>query len=205
MKWGSMKGLLLAAVLAASPVLAQEMPDIGFKSVGRGRPLAASVYDFKDVGPNWIREFGSAIRPGSPVPAQWLSPGRFAEELQAVAARYLHEPGLLRRQSALDRSALLPLQQPDGDGVSTRDLAQPPPVNTSTKDADAPWGHCEISYPREAIVSPYGFKTAQEHYEALLKETQGRGGPNVYTYAEEFPAVERTASRSARHAPGPTK
>ena len=43
--------------------------------------------------------------------------------------------------------------------------------------------------PREAIVSPYGFKTAQEHYEALLAETTKRGGPSVYTY-ENFPNAE---------------
>jgi hypothetical protein len=45
----------------------------------------------------------------------------------------------------------------------------------------ASWGHCEIDYPREAIVSPYPFKTAQEHYEALLAETTAHGGPTVYT------------------------
>ena len=43
--------------------------------------------------------------------------------------------------------------------------------------------------PREAIVSPYGFKTAQEHYEALKAETTKRGGPSVYTY-ENFPNAE---------------
>ncbi len=32
-------------------------------------------------------------------------------------------------------------------------------------------------------MSPYPFKTAQEHYEALLKETHGRGGPTEHTYA----------------------
>ncbi len=47
--------------------------------------------------------------------------------------------------------------------------------------ASASWGHCEIDYPREAIVSPYPFKTAQEHYEALLAETAAKGGPTVYT------------------------
>ena len=45
----------------------------------------------------------------------------------------------------------------------------------------ATWGHCELDYPRAAIVSPYPFKTAQEHYEALLAETRSRGGPTVYT------------------------
>ena len=42
----------------------------------------------------------------------------------------------------------------------------------------AAWGHGDRDYPREAIVSPYPFKTAQEHYEALLAETTKRGGAN---------------------------
>ena len=33
----------------------------------------------------------------------------------------------------------------------------------------------------EAIVSPYKFRTAQAHYEALLAETRARGGPRVQT------------------------
>jgi len=56
---------------------------------------------------------------------------------------------------------------------------------------NAPWGFCERDYPREAIVSPYPFKTAQQHYEALLAETKAHGGPNKYTYAN-FPAAEWT-------------
>jgi hypothetical protein len=47
----------------------------------------------------------------------------------------------------------------------------------------AAWGHCDRDYPREAIVSPYPFATAQAHYEALLEETRGRGGPTEHTYA----------------------
>jgi hypothetical protein len=47
----------------------------------------------------------------------------------------------------------------------------------------AAWGYCDRDYPREAIVSPYGFSTAQEHYEALLAETRQRGGPTEHTYA----------------------
>ena len=47
----------------------------------------------------------------------------------------------------------------------------------------AAWGYCDRDYPRAAIVSPYGFATAQEHYEALLAETRGRGGPTQHTYA----------------------
>jgi hypothetical protein len=51
----------------------------------------------------------------------------------------------------------------------------------SNPPTSASWGHCDIDYPREGIVSPYPFETAQEHYEALLAETQANGGPTVYT------------------------
>ena len=50
----------------------------------------------------------------------------------------------------------------------------------------AAWGHCDRDYPREAIVSPYPFKTAQEHYEALLAETTKRGGANQRPTAEQL-------------------
>ncbi|MEY4760573.1 MAG: hypothetical protein RLZZ200_429 [Pseudomonadota bacterium] len=45
----------------------------------------------------------------------------------------------------------------------------------------AAWGHCDRDLPRKAIVSPYGFKTAQSHYEALLAETKSQGGPTKHT------------------------
>ena len=48
--------------------------------------------------------------------------------------------------------------------------------------ASAAWGYCDRDYPRESIVSPYKFKTAQAHYEALLAEAQQRGGPTQQTY-----------------------
>lgn len=47
----------------------------------------------------------------------------------------------------------------------------------------AAWGYCDRDYPREQIVSPYGFETAKEHYAALLAEVRAKGGPTVYTQA----------------------
>jgi hypothetical protein len=47
----------------------------------------------------------------------------------------------------------------------------------------AAWGYCDRDYPREEIVSPYAFATAQAHYAALLAEARARGGPTVYTQA----------------------
>jgi hypothetical protein len=45
----------------------------------------------------------------------------------------------------------------------------------------AAWGYCDRDYPREEIVSPYAFKTAKEHYGALLAETKAHNGPTIYT------------------------
>src|SRR5215469_2412999 len=49
--------------------------------------------------------------------------------------------------------------------------------------SSASWGDCSIDYPREKIVSPYPYKTAKEHYEALLAAAKSKGGPTVYTKA----------------------
>lgn len=51
----------------------------------------------------------------------------------------------------------------------------------------ASWGHCAIDYPREAIVSPYPFRSAAEHYAALLAETKAKGGPTTYTRSNPPP------------------
>src|SRR5688572_7269079 len=47
----------------------------------------------------------------------------------------------------------------------------------------AAWGYCDRDYPREAMVSPYSFATAEQHYEALRAEAGKRGGPTEHTYA----------------------
>ena len=59
--------------------------------------------------------------------------------------------------------------------------------------ASAAWGHCDRDYPREGIVSPYPFKTAQEHYEALQAETIKRGG------AKQHPTAEQLADWTGRY------
>ncbi len=49
--------------------------------------------------------------------------------------------------------------------------------------ASASWGDCNIDYPREKILSPYPYKTAKEHYDALMAQARAAGGPTVYTKA----------------------
>lgn len=47
----------------------------------------------------------------------------------------------------------------------------------------ASWGDCNMDYPRDKIVSPYPYKTAQEQFEALLAKAKAHGGPTIYTKA----------------------
>jgi hypothetical protein len=49
--------------------------------------------------------------------------------------------------------------------------------------ASATWGDCNADLKREDILSPYPYKTAKEHYNALLAAAKAKGGPTVYTKA----------------------
>ncbi len=86
----------------------------------------------------------------------------------------------------MERSALLALQQSMGVEIQNGAYNGPggfAPVAGDHPPRTAAWGYCDRDYPRAAIVSPYPFKTAQEHYEALLAETRRRGGPTRHSYA----------------------
>ena len=45
----------------------------------------------------------------------------------------------------------------------------------------AQWGDCKLDREPAKIVSPYAYKTAQEHYEALLADAKKAGGPTQHT------------------------
>ena len=77
MKIRSLKLLLLSAVLTAAPAFSQTMPDIGFKSVGRGWSLAVSVQGRPVVGPAWT---GDAFARRDPSRTQQLDGSRTAPE-----------------------------------------------------------------------------------------------------------------------------
>jgi hypothetical protein len=47
----------------------------------------------------------------------------------------------------------------------------------------ASWGSCDDDWPRERILSSYPYKTAKEHYDALMAQAKSKGGPTVYTKA----------------------
>jgi hypothetical protein len=184
---------LAAAALmtfAATSASAQTVAVIDFESVGRAWPLAADMNEYHMTGATVRRTLGNPAQ-RSDIP---YDPRRDPTTGFVGSARGGQAP-----------PSIAPLEV---DLFTTSDFYKDRPLwsdpryfrcNSSAAledfwggndaligadpPASAPWGYCDRDYPREAIVSPYAFKTAQAHYEALLEETRGRGGPTEHTYA----------------------
>jgi hypothetical protein len=180
--------VLIAALIGASSIFGQEMPPLGFESVGRGRPLTASVHDYPDVGPVWIVQPG---QPGREVERtlDGFRPGRLPRGYDPLPRDLFTSDDFYADEELWSDPRYFRCNSVAGTERQRGVVSLPPLIPEGASEAAAPWGHCEYDYPRDAILSPYGFATAQQHYEALLDETRKRGGPNAYTF-KDFPAAE---------------
>ena len=164
-----------------SPQTTQAIAQEDFQSVGRGWPLAVDIADYEVTGatfrggffqPGVERTFlGGAMGGETPPGVEPLERDLFTSDDFYADRDLWTDPRYFRCNSSAAIEDLW------GANATGNQIMGPNPPAT------APWGKCENDYPREAIVSPYPFKTAQEHYEALLAETESRGGPTEHTYA----------------------
>jgi hypothetical protein len=160
--------VLLAALVAAQAPLAWSQ-EAERASVGRGWPVAVMQFGF--VGGGLEGEGTQAAWDGA-VPA-----GITPLERDLFTSTDFYEDAALWSDPRYFRcNSPSTLQARWGADLTTARVM----IGTAPP-ASASWGHCEIDYPREAIVSPYPFTTAQAHYEALRAETAASGGPTVYT------------------------
>lgn len=187
--------MALAGVALVMPVHAQRMPDISFDSVGRGAPLAADVRQTDVVGPGWLRGFSPGQAQAAPVPGQppqqrvnGYRPGDLPADIEPLPVDIFTTNDFYADRELWSDPRYFRCGSPYSTEEQWGALVGNPLIQ-SDDPADGVWGHCDKDFPREAIVSPYGFDTAQAHYEALLEETQQRGGPNEYSF-ENFPAAE---------------
>jgi len=191
--------IFAAASLLAGAAAGQQIADTGFKSVGRGWPLAADLRDYQMPGPtipvgfangavvrgSWDQFIGSAHHGAAPKGVEPLPVDLFTSKDFYKDRELWTDPRYFRCNS--------PAGIEEAWGANTTaTIGDNPP-------ASAAWGYCDRDYPREGIVSPYPFKTAQEHYEALLAETTKRGG------AHHRPTAEQLEDWTGRYAhPGNT-
>jgi hypothetical protein len=156
----------------------------GGPSVGRGWPVAVTAFGY--VGGGAESEGRQATWEGQvPEGVEPLEIDLFTSKDFYKDVELWSDPRYFRCNSP---STLQAMWGAASIGGSTLIGSNPP--------ASASWGHCEIDYPREGIVSPYPFATAQEHYEALLAEAKTNGGPTIYTRESQPPDWNGRYSRA---------
>ena len=175
---------LAAAVLVGASANAQQVAKIDFKSVGRAAPLSADIYKYEITGAAIPISFDPAQGPTSVKYGAFVGSardGKVPAGTKALAVDLYTTKDFYKDKELWSDPRYFRCNSPVA--IEEQYGANGPKLIGDAGPKTAAWGYCNRDYPRAAIVSPYPFKTAQEHYAALLAETKKRGGPTIHTGA----------------------
>jgi hypothetical protein len=148
------------------------------KSVGRGWPVAVPLKPFHGYPKD---EFVGAVTPWYYETGTTATGGKAPVGVQPLPRDIFTSKDFYSDRDLWMDKRYYRCNSPIALDSIWGDYSSGPRALDNGDPATAAWGHCDRDYPREAIVSPYPFKTAREQYEALLAETKARGGPTQHT------------------------
>src|SRR4030095_1925243 len=172
--------VVVAYGLASSTTAAQGARETTQKSVGRGWPVPIPLRAFHGYPKE---DFVGAVTPWYYETSAAATGGKAPENVKPLERDIFTSKDFYVDRSLWMDKRYYRCNSPIALDSIWGDYTSGPGALENSNPATAAWGHCDRDYPREAIVSPYPFKTAQAHYEALLAETKARGGPTVHTKA----------------------
>jgi len=166
--------------LCAAQAEAQRSADNGGSSVGRGWPVPVEL-DAYDGYPD--EQFVGSVTPWYWDINTTATGGNVPEGITPLETDIFTSKDFYADRDLWMDPRYYRCNSPIGLDSIRGDYTSGPSAVDNDDPATAAWGHCDRDYPRAAIVSPYPFKTAAEHYAALLAETRAKGGPTQHTNA----------------------
>lgn len=192
--------VVILACLHILDVSAQQVADPGFPSNGRGAPLVPAIPGSQRTPAELLEAYPPAELENYPEQYWMVGPFRIGTlGAGGVGMGMIHATAL--DGSVPEGIEPLPVDLfTSNDFYADRELWSDPRYfrcNSSEAiqaqwsglligddpPASAAWGYCDRDYPRAAIVSPYSFANAMDHYNVLMEEAKYRGGPTQHTYS----------------------